>query len=302
MLMGKASNAQEQLKSEELSERSPMNNFKLENTMKIVQLSIGALTSFVMQCLVRGVESIRMVRAAFSLLNALECVSCPFSKKNLLDRLLSIQPHDGGWADPEETAWAISVISRLSREDSEIIQKAQHWLESVRNPNGGWGRHPRDRVRIPTTSLVLTLVPSVGIDSDREWVRLAWEKDLNSPVRLSYKGGFYLLTINNDNKSKIDPLVSRTIAYLAEDQNDDGGFGPWRNHPIGSDPWSTGVVLWGLSKWIDNVDPVVIEKALAWLERTQLPSGYWPYHYLDEGTSYALIGTVAALRAMASRK
>ena len=40
------------------------------------------------------------------------------------------------------------------------------------------------------------------------------------------------------------------------------------------------------------------DKALDWLERTQLPSGYWPYHYLDEGTSYALIGAVSALKAL----
>jgi len=96
--------------------------------------------------------------------------------------------------------------------------------------------------------------------------------------------------------------VFRTIEHLAKDQNEDGGFGPWKEHPIGSDPWSTGVVLWGLSRWIENVDPVVIEKALDWLRKTQLPSGYWPYHYLDDGTSLALIGAVSAMKALATKE
>ena len=49
-----------------------------------------------------------------------------------------------------------------------------------------------------------------------------------------------------------------------------------------------------------DTDPAVINRALAWLERTQLPNGYWPYHYLDDGTSLALIGAVDAMKALAA--
>jgi hypothetical protein len=128
-------------------------------------------------------------------------------------------------------------------------------------------------------------------------VRREWERDLDSPIKLSYKGAFYLLSEATENCHNID-LPIDTLGHLEQDQNDDGGFGPWKNHPIGSDPWSTGVVLWGLSKWIDKVNPDVVERALRWLEKTQLPSGYWPYHYLDEGTSYALIGAASAIKAL----
>lgn len=259
------------------------------------------LQGFVSDAIRKKLEPNRVCRTAVGLLFS-NSGTQGLSATDISAYLLENRINDGGWSDPEETAWAIAVLSQLSGKDSEAVNKAMSWLESVRHPNGGWGRHPRDQVRILTTALVITLVPSVALHADREWVKQAWEKDLNNPVRLSYKGGFYLLTVNNEDGEPIDLLVSRTIAYLADDQNDDGGFGPWRDHPIGSDPWSTGVVLWGLSKWIDYVDPVVIEKALTWLERTQLPSGYWPYHYLDEGTSYALIGAVAASRALANRK
>lgn len=259
------------------------------------------LQRFVRGGIQKRLEPSRVCRAVFAIFR-LESGTQGLSVKDITNYLLKNRIDDNGWSDPEETAWAVNVGSQLLGEQSEIIKKAKNWFDHVRHSGGGWGRHPRDQVRIPTTALVITLVPEVATDADRKWVRQAWERDLNSPVHLSYKGGFYLLTVDNQSKKEIDPLVLRTIEYLAEDQNDDGGFGPWRDHPIGSDPWSTGVVLWGFSKWIDQVNPVVIKKALAWLEKTQLPSGYWPYHFLDEGTSYALIGAVAASRALESRK
>jgi len=266
--------------------------------IELVSKAVESLLDFVRDA---RPENIRVVRSAHSLLlSGLSPVNDVLKPRAAF--ILGIRHRDGGWSDPEETAWAISVISQLAGEKKETIKKAENWLNSVRHPGGGWGRHPRDQVRIPTTALVIALVPSVATDLDRGWVRQAWEKDMASPVQLSYKGGFYLLTVDRETSDANDPLVTSTIAHLAKDQNDDGGFGPWKGHPIGSDPWSTGVVLWGLSKWIDRVDPQVIEKALDWLEKTQLPSGYWPYHYLDEGTSYALIGAVSAMRAMENRK
>lgn len=263
--------------------------------------AVRALQQFVAASFEKMLDTNRLCRSATALFltgNGREDTKLSDFAHYVLGR----QSDDGGWADPEETAWAVAVLSQPAAEHGNAVTKAKEWLHSARHADGGWGRHPRDQMRIPTTALVLTLVPSVATDADKAWVRQGWEKDLNSPVHLSYKGGFYLLTVDKEGKEEVDPLTLRTIAYLAEDQNDDGGFGPWRNHPIGSDPWSTGVVLWGLSKWIDYVDREVVEKALGWLERTQLPSGYWPYHFLDEGTSYALIGAVSALRAMENRK
>ena len=202
---------------------------------------------------------------------------------------------DGGWSDPEETAWATRHLS--GNGEPELVRRAVEWLKSARHQGGGWGRHARDQVRIITTALVISLVPDVATEADWTWLRHEWGRDLDRQVRLSYKGGFYLLAEKRDAGTA---LPDATIRFLERDQNDDGGFGPWKNHPIGSDPWSTGVVLWGLSKWIDKVNPDVVVKALRWLKRTQLPSGYWPYHYLDEGTSYALIGATSAIKALES--
>ena len=218
------------------------------------------------------------------------------------NQCLRNQLSDGGWSDPEETAWAANIISCIRQDDGFSVLVANRWLKANRFNGGGWGKHSRDCARIPTTALVLTLVPEAGCDDDYMWVAQEWAKDLSGSVQLSYKAGFYLLVAGHPSIQGDSILIDRTIRHLIDDQNEDGGFAPWKNHPIGSDPWSTGVVLWGLSKWIDRIDPAVIDRALHWLEVTQLPSGYWPYHYLDEGTSYALIGAVSAMRAMASRK
>ena len=95
------------------------------------------------------------------------------------------------------------------------------------------------------------------------------------------------------------PLINETYSFLASEQNDDGGFGPWKDHPIGSDPWSTGIVLVGLLSYPELVKKEVIEKAVNWLAETQLPNGLWPYHYIEEGSAYAFWGLVEALKYLA---
>ncbi len=263
-------------------------------------LSVKILNAFIDSTVDAGREDIRRARAAYALQLSGASHSC--LSENFITYLSSAQFKDGGWADAEETTWAAGFIERIRGRDDPTVLHAIQWLKSNRLNGGGWGKHPRDRARIPTTALVLTLLPEAGSDEDYGWVAREWANDLGGSVQLSYKAGFYLLVAGHPSIQGDAELVDRTIRHLIDDQNDDGGFAPWKNHPIGSDPWSTGVVLWGLSKWIDRVDPAVIERALHWLEVTQLPSGYWPYHYLDEGTSYALIGAVSAMRAMASRK
>jgi len=275
-----------------------MINKKINN---IISLSAKNLFEFLNQALYRDFEPLRVARTGWAVL---------FAGCNIADELfektarflIEKQYPDGGWADPEESAWAAGFISQLRRKNDPVVANAIQWLKANRLNDGEWGKHSRDRARIPTTALVLTLLPEAGSDEDYKWIAQEWAQDLSGSVQLSYKAGFYLLVAGHASIQGDSQLIERTIRHLLDDQNDDGGFAPWKNHPIGSDPWSTGVVLWGLSKWIDRVDPAVIERALHWLEVTQLPSGYWPYHYLDEGTSYALIGAVFAMRAMASRK
>ena len=83
---------------------------------------------------------------------------------------------------------------------------------------------------------------------------------------------------------------------MSDEQNPDGGFAPWKGHPIGSEPWSTGVCLLGLTSYPDLVEIPVITNTLQWLEKNQLFNGLWPCHYIEEGSAYCYWGAVEALK------
>ncbi len=265
---------------------------------RFITAAVAKLINFLDDAITKLLEPVRVARTATALLLAGNNKSGNLFQR-AVEQLIQSHRQDGGWSEAEETAWAIGCISLVRGLEDPAVQSAMRWLNNERKLGGGWGAHPRDQVRIRSTALISTLAPTVIKKEDINWLINEWQRDFNSPVRLSYKAGFYLLAMPQDQEDK---LVKQTIDHLAQDQNDDGGFAPWKGHPIGSDPWSTGVVLWGLSRWVDQVNHAVLEKALNWLQETQLPSGYWPYHYLDDGTSLALIGSVAALKSLKARE
>ncbi len=264
---------------------------------RIIAPAVDQLITFLDDAISRSLEPVRLARDATALLLAGNNISGNLFRR-AVEQLIQSQRPDGGWSDPEETAWAISCICLVRGLEDPVVQAATKWLNDVRLSTGGWGRHPRDQARIPVTALISFLAPEALKREDIDWLQNEWARDFCGPVRLSYKAGFYLLAMPQGLENK---LIGQTIAHLAQDQNSDGGFAPWKDHPMGSEAWSTGVVLWGLSRWKDKVDSAILERALNWLHKTQLPSGYWPYHYLDDGASLALIGAVAAMKALATK-
>lgn len=217
------------------------------------------------------------------------------SAELLTSSLIARQKPDGGWIEPEETLWCCTLLCGDVRATREV-DLALGWMGSQRLASGGWGRSDRDIPRIPTTALILRLLGArIGIRSDWECLERTWAADLASSVRLSYKGAFYLMALTKAAMGA-PALVDQTMSYLERAQNGDGGFGPWRDHPIGSDPWSTGICLVGVCTHPALADRRVVEGALEWLCRTQLPSGYWPCHFIDEGSAYAYWGLTEAVR------
>lgn len=218
-------------------------------------------------------------------------------KEQLCEYTLDNQQSDGGWIDAEETLLAIKSLSMLNKIYQTQIDKGEKWLLSQRNPDGGWGKTNRDISRIPITGLLLYLLPELSDPKAINWLKSEWRKDFSSDTKLTYKGAFFLLGLKASGISVNDcPLISETYSFLKNEQNDGGGFGPWRDHPIGSDPWSTGVVLLGLLAYPELTKRKVIENAIGWLAKNQLPNGLWPYHYIDEGAAYAYWGLVEALK------
>ena len=213
------------------------------------------------------------------------------------------QQSDGGWGDVEESILSVKLLSLMKSDFYSHVEKGKEWLLLQRKPNGGWGNTHRDIARLIQTSLLFHLLPELSDQKGINWLKKEWKKDIQSNTRLSYKGGFFLMgLLASGISAKECPLILDTYAFLANEQNNDGGFGPWKGHPIGSDPWSTGIVLVGLLSYPELVKRTIIEKAVAWLAKTQLPNGLWPYHYIEEGSAYALWGLVEALKYLAKNK
>lgn len=261
---------------------------------------VTALSTFVRGGIDSGLDPGRMARASHAMLKAGCSQHASFPGLFVASYLIAVQDKDGGWADVEETVWCAGYLAALDKEYSDYIEQAKAWLASQRLSCGAWGKSLRDQPRIPITGLMSALVPTVVDRRALEWVADEWGEDLSSQVRLTYKGAFFLLSQKNELAPDSRELVSRTIEYLCAEQNEDGGFGPWKEHPTGSDPWSTGVVLWGLAGFAENVPEQVVKRSISWLEAKQLPNGLWPYHYLDDGTSLALIGLSSAMNKFQS--
>lgn len=252
------------------------------------------LTTIIMALIGTANGAIEIGRRALS--------ACVLSQKNqsiplIADREIRKNQHsDGGWINVPETI-LLSVLCRYRSTLHDCYVAALSWLRSVRKADGGWGRTSRDISRIPVTGLLLHLLPELSDQKAVNWLKDEWRKDLQGDTRLTYKGGFFLMGLSASGVTIDDcPLIKETYFYLFDEQNEDGGFGPWKDHPIGSDPWSTGIVLLGLLSYPALVKRDVIEKAVNWLAENQLPNGLWPYHYIEEGSAYAYWGLVEALK------
>jgi hypothetical protein len=218
------------------------------------------------------------------------------SNGHFYSKLVVDQRNDGGWADALETAFSAFVIKKIGLWEKEF-DKAISWLKVSRHQNIAWGNTSRDRPRIPVTGLVLTLLPELADDASLSWLEREWTKDLNSETKLTYKGAFTLMAFVSTGFTPKNPsLIADTIEYLEFEQNEDGGFAPWKGHPVGSEPWSTGIDLIGLLSFPELVKPEIIEKTLDWLAKNQLANGLWPCHYIEEGSSYCHWGAVEALK------
>jgi len=263
--------------------------------MDMSRQGVNALCYFLRQAILQEQETTRIARVGYALLLAGCSTRGTFPSSEVASFILSTQQEDGGWSDVEETLWCLGYLSAFGERYDTEVDNGRKWLASVRLPCGAWGKSERDQPRIPVTALASVFTPDVVKTTALKWLASQWEADLASPTQLTYKGAFFLLAQAHSQASFDQELTDRTISYLNGEQEDDGGFGPWKGHPAGSDPWSTGVVLWGLSRIGEVIPRHAVERALSWLESRQLPNGLWPYHYLDDGAAMALIGISSVL-------
>lgn len=271
-------------------------------TMKYETKSLHKTIFSLISYINRGYDIKRIARVGTCML----LTGCYRGNKEIIkskNRIIAYQKKDGGWVDNEETIWSIAFLKKQGKERSHICKLGVRWLKKQKHCEGGWGRTFRDLPRIPTTGLLLHLLPEISDDKTLSWITKEWEKDLNSDTRLTYKGAFFLMGLSAKKISASENhLIEKTYEYLYEEQNEDGGFSPWKSHPIGSDPWSTGIVLLGLLSYPERVKRTVVKNTVTWLQNNKLKNGLWPCHYIEEGSSYAYWGLVEALKYLKKEK
>lgn len=263
--------------------------------LSAIYKAVRALSYFAYCGIREGLEPIRVARVGYALLSSGCSAQVSFFRNEISKYLLKHQLKDGGWTDIEETVWCLGYLSTFKERFGRELARGYKYIERAKLPCGAWGKSHRDRPRIPLTALTAILTPHLVNNTVLTWVEQQWERDLCSSTALTYKGAFYLLMSGSQRGSYNANLAERTVDYLQREQQADGGFGPWKGHPLGSDPWTSGTVLWGLSKYGKGANKELIRRTIKWLETDQLIDGLWPYHYLDDGTAMALIGLSSAL-------
>jgi hypothetical protein len=239
----------------------------------------------------------RVARVSLALLLAGANPSLPVIKE-AAKYIAGLQRHDGGWANVEETLWATSFFNKLNNTSYDhVVCRAVSWLNSERHPNAGWGQTKRDQPRIPLTGLVMFLIPETNVMEVREWLERAAGAELAGPRVLSYKIAIPLMALSNDREWVQSVFCYKLKEALQNEQNPDGGFGPWRGHPIGSEVWSTAFAVIALTRTRVVSEPRdSLNAAITWLEKNQLNDGSWAYHFIDEGAALGCWALVEALK------
>lgn len=250
----------------------------IPNTHRLV----FALQSLLRQLLANGIETPRPCRTACLLmLGGMSSNSVP---AELTQRIMSEQREDGGWVGPDDTLWAALFMRLLKHKDEHVYHRAIEFLRCTRADGYGWGRSERDIARIPITGRILHFIPELCTGQYVDGLIRLWNSERNS---LTYKASFTLAALHTA-KIELDhlPIVKETIDWLISQQNDDGGFSPWKGHPVGSDIYCTAIASIGLTLYASEVPINTLQKSLRWMKDSQLNNGLWAYHQIEDGASW----------------
>lgn len=204
----------------------------------------------------------------------------------ILERCLQTQQADGGFVGNTDTLWNIKLLEYFPEFRTERAAAIQ-WLTSGNGVEAGFGRSKRDMHRIPVTGLVLYLLPELADRPTLDWLEATWLSEFNS---LTYKAAFALLAFNATAHSPRQPLLLEdTTHWLLSQQQDSGGFAPWLNHPVGENVYCTAVAILGLISTGAKACQATVARGYEYLCATQLRSGIWPFHEIEDGAAWGLL-------------
>jgi hypothetical protein len=245
--------------------------------------SIVSLLNMVQEMHRKGIENSRVIKTAALLLMSGVSPSC--INKKIIEYSLQSQQPDGGYIGNSDTAFNAVFLSYFPQY-AEQYGKTLVWIQSNSDNNGGWGRTLRDMHRIPVTGLLLYILPQLSMPRHLQWLEQTWASELNS---LTYKAAYTLAAFAKNNyKPQDKSIIGNTMDWLVSQQESDGGFAPWKNHPVGTNILYTCIAVLGLLAYGKNTFEPQILNAYRYMRDTQLPSGIWAFHEIEDGASWGL--------------
>ncbi len=203
----------------------------------------------------------------------------------------------GGWAfqycndyypDVDDTAVVVMALHRAAVDDrSEPIRRGAEWVLGMQSRNGGWGAFDADNEYYVLEHMpfadhgALLDPPSADVTA----------RCLGMLAQLGH--------------GRADPAVRRALAFLKEQQEEDGSwFGRWGTNYI----YGTWSVLSALNAVGEDMEAPYVRRAVAWLKSRQRADGgwgedcasYWPDRRHEtkastpSQTSWALLALMAA--------
>jgi len=202
-------------------------------------------------------------------------------------KVIASQKNDGGWISILDTLWNIAFLKKLDYERYKVsIQLGLEFLSQNRNNSDLWGRSSRDIARIPVSGILLFLLPELAGERELTKLESLWTSEINSLV---YKAGYTLMAFKaNEYIPTNSQIIENTVKWLLKSQRPDGGFAPWKDHPVDSNVFCTSIAVLGLIQYPQYEDIIALNKAYTWLQTSRIKSGIWKYHEIEDGASWGL--------------
>lgn len=244
-----------------------------------------SLHNMVCEMYKKNIDLSRIIKCSVQLLQSgLTPNSIP---NDILMECIDMQRDDGGWTAVADTIWNTKFLSYYPDTKNQRV-RALAYLKNNK-VEYGYGRSARDIGRIPVTGLAFYFLPELADLEGLYWLELLWEKEKNS---LTYKAAYTLMSFKkNSYLPSNNELIHQTIEWLIYQQEKDGGFAPWKSHPVGTDIYCTAVSCIGLLQYVKefpNIESSII-KAYDYMRSTQMKNGIWRYHELEDGGGWGLV-------------
>ena len=172
--------------------------------------------------------------------------------------LRNTQWDNGSWNNnTAHTTFALIALA-TAETDPEVRFKGLQWLKKAQNPSGAWGKKERAPDNVLYTGAVLAGFRRLGfkqsfepVSKGADWLAEGINFDSGWAMQRGTQSDIFVTSWVIQG---LEPVydIDAQIAWLKQLQNDDGGFGRYRNSP--SDPEITAVAIMALAAGNDPLN------------------------------------------------